>query len=202
MIILKNKYIYIYIFIFLSSIFTLYSFGQPLINKNGIIQIWCGNVTSSCNSQDIADWYTPSHFLHGIVFFWIFLLIYLKFTKQKFNKNLNTFTNELLFYKIFLISLLVECFWEILENTPFIINKYREGTIAFDYSGDSVLNSGFDILFMSLGFLFAKKFGWKISVFAFIFLELFTLYFIKDNLTLNVIMLLYPLEIIKSWQMS
>jgi hypothetical protein len=88
------------------------------------------------------------------------------------------------------------------KKNPKVINKYREGTIAFDYSGDSILNSSFDILFMTFGFFFAKKFGWKVSLFIFFFLELFTLYFIKDNLTLNVLMLLYPIDAIRIWQSS
>lgn len=190
----KYKYILTTLcFIFIADLI-LFLFGQPFINKNGVVQIWCSAVQSSCNSQDISDWYTPSHFLHGVVFFWFLYFIFREIFKTSKEK-----TN---YYKIFLISLFVECFWEVLENTPFIINKYREGTIAFDYSGDSILNSSFDILFMTFGFFFAKKFGWKVSLFIFFFLELFTLYFIKDNLTLNVLMLLYPIDAIRIWQSS
>lgn len=201
---MKFIYKYKYFFTTLSFIFIaeflLFIFGQPFINKNGIIQFWCGSVQSSCNSQDISDWYSSSHFLHGVIFFWFFSFISILFKKELY--KIKTKIEKINYYKIFLISLFVECFWEVLENTPFIINKYREGTIAFDYSGDSILNSSFDILFMTFGFFFAKKFGWKISIFMFFFLELFTLYFIKDNLTLNVLMLIHPIDAIKIWQSS
>jgi hypothetical protein len=202
----KYKYFLLTTLFILFTDILLFSFGQPFKNKNGAIQFWCGTIASSCNSQDISDWYTPSHFLHGVIFFWFFYLLFSFFFSIKKSLNFINTKTDLIHSKILLLmfsfSLLLECFWEVLENTPFIINKYREGTIAFDYSGDSILNSTFDIIFMTLGFLFAKKFGWKISLLIFIILELFTLYFIKDNLTLNVLMLLYPLEIIKDWQMS
>ncbi len=191
---MKIFYRYRYISLTIAFIFTaetlLFLFGQPFVNKNHIIQIWCGNITSSCNSQDISDWYTPSHFLHGVIFFWIFYFLFGKNIKDK------------ILLKMFCFSLFLESFWEVLENTPFIINKYREGTIAFDYSGDSILNSSFDILFMTLGFLFARKVGWKISIFTFLILEIFVGYMVKDNLTLNIIMLLHPFGFIKNWQLS
>jgi hypothetical protein len=145
----KYKYFVAILFFILIVDFTMFLFGQPFINKNGIVQLWCGAVQSSCNSQDISDWYTPSHFLHGVVFFWFLYFI--------FRKIFKTSVEKINYFKIFLISLFLESFWEILENTPFIINKYREATIAFDYSGDSILNSTFDILFMTLGFFVCKK---------------------------------------------
>ena len=100
----------------------------------------------------------------------------------------------------FLIATIVEAGWEILENTPMIIDRYRQGALAAGYFGDSVLNSFCDILFMCLGFIFIQKFGWKISLVVLVFFELLVLYFIRDNLTLNIIMLLYPFESISAWQ--
>jgi hypothetical protein len=96
----------------------------------------------------------------------------------------------------------LESAWEILENSPIIINRYREATLAVGYMGDSVLNSVFDIIFMSFGFLFARYAPVWVSVALVIFLELFVGYMIRDNLTLNVIMLLYPIESIRVWQGS
>ena len=90
--------------------------------------------------------------------------------------------------------------WELLENSTFIINRYREGTISLDYFGDSIVNSTSDIGFMIVGFFIASKLPWKITLAAAIAMELLALYVIRDNLLLNVIMLLYPLETIKNWQ--
>ena len=98
------------------------------------------------------------------------------------------------------MALLVEAAWEIAENTPLVIDRYREATMALGYSGDSILNTVSDVVMMALGFLAARRLPLWISVVLVIGLELFTLAVIRDNLTLNVWMLLWPTDFIRQWQ--
>lgn len=150
------------------------------------IKLWHGVTWSSENSQHLTDWYTPSHVIHGILFYW-----WLGRWKKKWSME-----------KRFLIGLLIEVGWEILENSPLIINRYRETTISLDYFGDSVINSIFDIIAMIVGFWAAYRLPIRTTIILVIILELFVGYSIRDNLTLNVIMLLYPFEFIKNWQLA
>jgi hypothetical protein len=161
-----------------------YAQGRLLICKCGYVKLWEGVVNSADNSQHITDWYSLSHIIHGFIFFGITWLLARKWT----------LANRLL------AATLIEGGWELLENSSFIINRYREGTISLDYFGDSIINSISDIGFMIIGFFIASKLPWKISLAAAIAMELLALYVIRDNLTLNVIMLLHPLEAIKNWQ--
>lgn len=161
-----------------------YAQGRLLICKCGYVKLWEGVVNSAENSQHIADWYSLSHIIHGFIFFGISYALIRKWS----------LANRLL------AATIIEGGWELLENSAFIINRYREGTISLDYFGDSIVNSTSDIGFMIIGFFIASKLTWKITVAAAIAMELLALYVIKDNLTLNVIMLLYPLEAIKNWQ--
>ena len=163
---------------------TEYAQGRLLICKCGYVKIWEGVVNSADNSQHIADWYSLSHIIHGFIFFCVTWLL---LRKWPLARRLAAAT-------------LVEGGWELLENSSFIINRYREGTISLDYFGDSIVNSTSDIGFMILGFFIATKLPWKITLAAAIAMELLALYVIRDNLTLNIIMLLYPLEAIKNWQ--
>ncbi|MDC0358713.1 DUF2585 family protein [Oligoflexia bacterium] len=166
--------------------FVLYFLGRSVWCPAGDLMLWSFNVQSQHNSQHLLDWYTPSHISHGLL---ICLLL-----RVVGSERLNTFGLSL--------CVLLESGWEILENTDFIIQRYREATMALDYFGDSVLNSLSDIGWCSLGFLCAARLkAWQVLA-IFLFFELFTLAFIRDNLTLNVIMLIYPLDAIKTWQMG
>jgi len=147
---------------------------------------WDGNIWSAENSQRVADAYSFSHIVHGILFFALLWLA----------------AREMPLRYRFMMALLLEAGWEVLENSPLIINRYREATIALGYVGDSVLNSCCDIAMMALGFLFASRVRVRVSVAAVLVMEIFCLLWVRDNLTLNVIMLIHPVDAIKAWQMA
>ena len=162
----------------------LYTMGQPLICKCGYVKLWHGVVISSENSQHLADWYTPSHVIHGILFFGLFPLA---LPRARLDVRLA-------------LALAVECAWEIVENTDAIINRYREATISLDYFGDSVVNSSADILAMVVGFFLAARLPVWASVVIVVFFEVLTAWLIRDGLALNILMLVWPVEAVKAWQ--
>lgn len=162
----------------------LYTMGQPLICKCGYVKLWHGVVVSSENSQHLTDWYTPSHIIHGILFFGLFTLI---LRKASINVRLT-------------LALILECAWEIVENTDMVINRYREATIALDYFGDSVINSSADILAMVVGFFLAARLPVWASVAIIIVFETTTTWLIRDGLALNILMLVWPIDAVKAWQ--
>ena len=158
--------------------------GRPPICTCGSIQLWVSEVHGPDNSQHIADWYTPSHIIHGFLFYflgWLFL-------------RRNPPGDRLI------AAILIEAGWEVLENTNWVIDRYREATMALGYTGDSVINSLSDMLWMILGFGIARRLPvWATVALALAF-ELVTLLAIRDNLTLNVLMLVAPVDSIAQWQ--
>ena len=160
--------------------------GREPICKCGYVKLWHGVVLSSENSQHLFDWYTPSHVIHGFIFYWLLWLLS-KRVPLSFGVRL-------------ILAVAIEASWEVLENTDFAINRYREATIALDYYGDSVINSVSDMAFMVLGFFMAAWLPVWLTVSIAVALELFIGAAIRDNLTLNVIMFVWPLDSILHWQ--
>jgi uncharacterized membrane protein YiaA len=135
-------------------------------------------------SQMLADWYSPSHVVHGLLFY---AILWLAARRAPVERR-------------FLFALVVECAWEVVENTPMVIDRYRTATAALGYTGDSVVNSLSDIAMMALGFLAARKLPLWASVALLLALELVPLIVIRDNLALNVWMLVAPSDAIRAWQ--
>ena len=172
------------------TILILKVMGRPFISNSGTVKLWHAEVVSSENSQHLSDWYSFSHIVHGFLFFFLLWLISKKIPQiRKFSVG-------------FVIAVVMESIWEVIENTDFIINRYREATIALDYFGDSIINSTSDILFMSLGFMMASRLSVLASVSFVAASELMLAIVIRDNLALNILMLIYPIDAIKEWQIG
>jgi Protein of unknown function (DUF2585) len=166
----------------------LWSMGRPPICECGHVKLYHFVVQSAENSQHLTDWYTPSHIIHGFLFYGLGHLLRKKWP--------NVFHLGVAVS----MAILIEGAWEVLENSPIIIDRYREVTISWGYAGDSIINSLADIVWMLFGFLLASRLPWKATLGLALFFEVFVGYMIRDNLALNIMMLTAPLESVKEWQ--
>jgi len=152
----------------------------------GYIKLWHGIVNSSENSQHVTDWYTFTHIIHGIGFFAL----------------TSPIARSMPMPWRFVLAVAIEAVWEVFENTPFVIERYRATTISLDYYGDSVVNSVADIGAMTVGFWIASRVRWWTSLLAVIVIEIALAATIRDNLTLNILMLIHPIDAIRRWQLG
>ena len=151
----------------------------------GRLNFWDGDIWSAHNSQHVFDPYSFTHVLHGLLLFWLLAWVF-KRMALKWQVTL---------------AILLEAVWEVLENSPFIIQRYREATIGQGYTGDSIVNSLSDVLCCAAGVLLARKLGFRLALALFVIVELALAWIVRDNLTLNILMLIFPIDTVKQWQM-
>ncbi len=183
----------------LAAALLLWRMGRPLICTCGYVKLWEPGVNTPGNSQHLADWYTPSHIIHGALFY--ALTHALMRWRQSGPRPIGIVPHgDFALGPRLALAAMLELAWELLENSPAVIDRYRQATLAVGYSGDSVLNSMADCGWMLLGFYAAHRLPWRLTLAAGIAFELLTLWIIRDNLTLNVLMLVHPVDAIKVWQ--
>jgi hypothetical protein len=158
--------------------------GRTAICTCGAVDLWVATRDSPRTSQMLADWYSASHVVHGLLFYAALWLVFRRWPVER----------------RFLAAMLIEAGWEVIENTPFVIDRYRETAAALGYNGDSVVNSVSDILMMALGFLAARKLPFGVAILLLLALELIPLLVIRDNLTLNIWNLVAPNPAVQAWQ--
>lgn len=159
--------------------------GRLLLCACGEFKIWIGDTCSSNNSQQLFDPYSFTHILHGFLLFWVVLLLFRRLAPA---------------WQL-AIALALEAAWEVFENTPFVIDRYRAETAALGYTGDTIVNALGDLACALVGFLIARKLGIKWSLLVFLLVEAVLVIWIKDGLLLQILMLIFPVEAIKLWQM-
>ena len=175
-----------YVLTFLITVATgvaLLAMGRAGVCPCGYVDLW-GTVGTEEANQQVLDWYAPSHLLHGLLFY---AALWLVVPRMAIGWRL-------------VIATVVECAWEIVENTDAMIQRYRDTTVSADYVGDSVLNSVSDVVAMWVGFALARFVPVWVSVLVVIGFEVLTAIVIRDGLALNILMLLWPLEVVKEWQ--
>ena len=161
----------------------LFTMGRPPICTCGYVALWHGAIDAG-NSQHLLDYYSASHLIHGFLFYgagWLLL-------------------RRLPLGGRLIIAVAIAAAWELLENSPMVIDRYRAATMALGYTGDSIVNSLSDITCMMIGFALARRLPVWLTIAIAIALELVTLVLIRDNLTLNIVMLLWPIASIRQWQ--
>ncbi len=167
-----------------AAAFELRSQGRLWLCSCGRVEAWVGGAWSEETSQQLFDPYSLTHVLHGLAFCGLLSLL---LSRVGWRWRL-------------VLAVALEALWEVIENTDFVIRRYREATAALGYTGDTIINSLGDVAACALGFLIARKLGWLRSLALFVATELFLLFWIRDSLILNIVLLLYPSERLRSWQ--
>ena len=183
----EQKYLLLFaiVLLFAATALLLHLEGRLWLCACGSIRAWSGQICSADNSQHFLDPYSFTHLLHGFLFFWLIAWL---LPRLKGNWQL-------------LLAIAVEGGWEVFENTNFIINRYRSETAALGYNGDTVVNSFGDILCCLIGFVVARRLGLRRSLIVFAVLEVVLIFWIKDSLLLEIVMLVAPVDAIRAWQM-
>ncbi len=175
--------------IFVAAALLLRLQGRLWICACGHVQLWSGNICSSDNSQHLFDPFSFTHVLHGFLFFWLVALL-VKFVMKSLRPAWQL-----------VLAVSIEAVWEVFENTEFIIDRYRSETAALGYNGDTVINSSGDILCCLVGFVVARRLGWQRGLILFVVVELILIFWIKDSLLLEILMLIRPIDAVRAWQL-
>lgn len=164
----------------------LFAMGRVPWYEHGPVRLWSGDTTSDQNSQQITDPYTFTHVIHGIAFYFLLWLVARRLPARM----------------RLVIAVFLEALWEIFENTPFVLDRYRAVTISYGYYGDSIINSLADIATAAVGFYIAFKLPWWVTLALVVFIEGALMLWIRDNLILNILMLVWPIDAVRWWQLD